>query len=127
LPNEDHEDIARIKGAHDLGLAFVRSIILLNGGAFAVLLAYMAGSSTESLVSFQLSGLQCAMSFFLTGIVSVLITLIVSYVYTALNFLSPMRQWLGNKIILLNAFFCLFSLASFVSGVSILIWSAETQ
>jgi hypothetical protein len=121
----EQQDVERVKGAQELGLVFVRSIILLNGGAFAVLLAYMAGSSSASLVQFSLDGLQWAMVSFLAGIVLILTSLIISYVYTALNFLSPVRQWLDNKVIPANAILALLSLFAFAGGVATLICNTE--
>ena len=118
------EDIARIDGAHALGLAFVRSCILLNGGAFAILLAYMAGSTEQSLIKFTLFGLRLALSCFLASIILVLLALLLSYIYTALNFESPFRNWLDPKIIWFNALLCFLSLASFSTGVIALINSA---
>jgi len=120
-------DIARIQGAHELGLAFVRSIILLNSGAFAVLLAYMASATSDALIIFEIGGLQTAMYSFLVGILSILLALIVSYFYTALNFESRVRAWLDNKVIPANVFLALISLSVFGYGVRTLIESANVQ
>jgi hypothetical protein len=121
------EDISRIQGAHELGLAFVRSVILLNGGAFAILMSYMAASDTNSLVGFSVVGLKMAMLCFLAGIVSVLMTLITSYLYTALNFQSPLRQWLDTKIIGSNVILCVLALLAFVFGVVTLVSTVELR
>ncbi|MFP4451308.1 MAG: hypothetical protein ACLFP0_10320 [Rhodosalinus sp.] len=123
----DNENIARIQGAHELGLAFVRAVVLLNGGAFTVLLAYMAGARMDSLVTFGLAGLKTAMYCFLSAIVLVLAALLVSYIYTALNFQSPLRQRLDTKIIPINAVLSFASLALFAFGVVSLIRTAEVQ
>ncbi len=119
------EDISRIQGAHELGLAFVRSCILLNGGAFAIVLGYMAGATETSLVKFSLFGLQIAMSCFLVSIFLTLFTLGLSYIYTALNFQSRFREWLDTKLIPTNAFCCLAALLLFSGGVATLIATAS--
>jgi hypothetical protein len=123
----DEENIARIGGAHELGLSFVRAVILLNGGAFTVLLAYMAGAKSDSLVTFNLTGLKTAMYCFLSAIVATLAALLVSYVYTALNRSSTARHWLDSKIIPINAFLSLASLVSFAYGAASLISTAEIK
>ncbi len=107
----NEEEIARIEGAHQLGLVFVRSSILINGGAFVVLLGFMATSTDASLFTISLSGLKIALSCFLTGIVSVMASLVLSYTYTAPNFESRTRKWLDNKVIPANAVLSLISLA----------------
>ena|GEM_PF-3549086 len=121
----ENEEIARISGAHELGLAFVRSSILLNGGAFVVLLGYMATATEEAQVVISLGGLKFALGFFLFGIVSVMTALGVSYVYTALNNLSPIKHSLDTKIIPLNAILCALSLGFFIAGVLILIFTTS--
>ena len=123
---EDPE-LARIKGAHELGLAFVRSPILLNGGAFAVLLAYMAAAHADALVIFQIEGLKRAVYALPFGIVSVMLALVISYAYTALNFQSHFRAWLDTKVIPTNLVLAIAPLSAFGFGVSTLIASAKLQ
>ena len=120
MPTEN-EEIARISGAHELGLAFVRSSILINGGAFVVLIGYMATSTESSLIKFSLPGLKFAMTCFLIGVTSVMLALGISYVYTAPNSASPTKHWLDNKIIPTNAVLCMISLGAFCFGVISLI------
>lgn len=124
MPTEN-EEIARISGAHELGLAFVRSSILINGGAFVVLLGYMTASSKTSLVVVSLGGIKVAMSCFLVGIVSVLLALATSYLYTAPNLDSRLKRWFDAKIIPLNFVLCLVSLSAFTIGVATLICSSS--
>ncbi|MFT6074928.1 MAG: hypothetical protein ACJAZ1_001851 [Yoonia sp.] len=118
------EDIARIEGTHAIGLAFVRSCILLNGGAFAILLAYMASSTKQSLIKPSFTGLRLALSCFLGSIILVMSALLYSYVYKALNFESLARTWFDGKIIPLNANVCFLSLIAFSADVVTLINSS---
>ena len=126
MPTEN-EEIARIAGAHELGLAFVRSSILINGGAFVVLIGYMAASNKDSLITFSLAGLKFSLSSFLVGIVSVMAALVTSYAYTAPNFSSPSKHWLDTKIIPINVILCSISLISFVLGVVSLIATSSSS
>jgi len=125
MPTEN-EEIARISGAHELGLAFVRSSILINGGTFVVLIGYMATSTEVSLIKLSLGGLKFSLSCFLIVIVSVMSALGISYVYTAPNFESQAKHWLDNKMIPTNTMLCLISLAAFCAGViSLILTSSE--
>jgi hypothetical protein len=124
MPTEN-EEIARIQGAHELGLAFVRSSILINGGGFVVLLGYMAASTEASLITFSLVGLKLSLTCFLIGVATVMLALGLSYIYTAPNFLSPTKQWLDSKIIPINAVLCLMSLTAFCVGVVFLILTSS--
>ncbi len=115
------QQIARIQGAHELGLTLVRTLILLNSGSIVVLMTYIAGANDSSIVRFSIPSIKAAMTWFLIGIFSILLGLIVSYVYTALNTMSRLKKWLDTKLIGLNAFLALTSLIAFVTGVSTLI------
>ena len=124
MPTEN-EEIARLSGAHELGLAFVRSSILINGGAFVVLLGYMATSSETSLVVFSLKGLKLSLSCFLVGIVAVMTALGASYLYTAPNHESTIKRWFDTKIIAVNVILCLISLSAIAIGVMSLIFKSS--
>ena len=124
METEDSE-IARISGAHELGLAFIRALILLNSGSIVVLMTYISGADADSLVQFSVQSVKLAMTAFLIGIVAILIALIVSYVYTALNTVSRLKNWLDTRLIPLNALFAIMSLSAFICGVLTLIQGTE--
>jgi hypothetical protein len=122
----EDQDIARISGAHELGLVHVRSMILLNGGAFTVLLAYMASASTDAIIRFNADSVQKSIFLFLAGIVSIMLALLLSYMYTALNFKSGTRNWLDAKLIPANIILGVISLGCFSFGVISLARSVQT-
>ena len=123
MPSEDSE-ISRMERADTLGLAFLRTIILLNGGAILSVLTFMGNVQEHSAIVFELRSIQCAMWAFLAGIVSILIGLVVSYSYTATAPEYCWHKFWDSWIIPLNSILAVVSIAAFVFGVGSLIFGS---
>ncbi|MDP3960900.1 MAG: hypothetical protein Q8Q26_12735 [Pseudorhodobacter sp.] len=118
-------EISRLEQANKLGLEFFKTAILLNGGAVLALLTFVGNISENSVVQFALTNIKVSMCFFLIGIASILLTLIVSYSYTATAPEFRYHQYWDRHIIPLNTVLGLVSLTAFVIGVSSLILGAN--
>lgn len=126
LMNDYEIEKARLEAADRLGLAFARTVILLNGGAFVVLLAYLGSSSTESIFLIPLEGLRRAMYGFLSAILCMLVALFASYIRYAIPFDFKTGEWLGRNIVRINSTCAVLSIIGFTYGVWILIQMAKT-
>ena len=116
---------SRFEQANTLGLAYLRSLIALNGGAILALLTFIGNASAQTFVTVPLNSIKCSMTAFLIGIASMLIGLLISYSYTAPAPDSKYKVFWDTKVIALNTFCGLVSLTSFISGVAILIAGAQ--
>ena len=125
MPSEDTEN-SRLQRADALGLAFLRTIIILNAGAILAVLTFVGNATNDSQIVFEISSIRCAMRAFLIGIVSTLVGLIVSYSYTAT---APEYRWhkfWDRHIILFNSSLAIVSVAAFSWGVCSLIAGSST-
>jgi uncharacterized membrane protein YidH (DUF202 family) len=120
-----NERIERIKGAHELGLAFVKTLILINSGACVVLMTYMGNANNASAFGVPLPAVKWSLAAFLVGILSILSALGYSYFYTALHPSVKKKQSMDGLVIPFNTVCGLISLLAFVVGVIILIVCAE--
>ena len=120
----ENSEISRLEQANSLGLEYVRTIVLLNGGAILALLSFIGQSSTDAAIQFDLSSVKCAMWSFLLGIVSILFGLIISYSYTATAPGWSYKEFWDARIIKFNSFLGIASLLAFVFGVASLIFGA---
>lgn len=118
-------EVSRLEQANILGLAFVRTIILLNGGGILALLTYLGNASSQTQVAISVSSIKCAMALFLTGIVSVLVGLMISYTYTASFPKNSYAQFWNRWIIPTNAALLLISLVAFALAVTVLLHGAH--
>jgi hypothetical protein len=124
MPDKDFE-IARLEASDRLGMMFARTIILLNGGAFVVLLAYLGGASEESQFSLSISGITRALYAFLLALAAMLIALLISYVRYAVPPQFSLGAWLSAKIVHVNFSMACVAVFGFVYGVIVLINSAS--
>ncbi len=121
----DNQEISRLTDARELGLAFFKSLILLNSGAIVVLVTHMGTAKSDAAFSFSLIAIKFSMAAFLIGIVLILVSILISYVYTALSPAEKLKHWLDTKIIGTNAVLSLASLSCFVCGVAFLVFGAN--
>lgn len=126
MPTEQSE-ISRLEQANALGLEYLRTVVLLNGGAILALLTFLGNSKVDASVQFTLRSVKTALLAFLVGIVAVLVGLIVSYTYTATPLEYRYHQFWNRWIVTLNAVLAIVSLGAFVLGVSCLILGATAQ
>ena len=120
----EQSEISRLQQANTLGLEYLRTVVLLNGGAILALLTFMGNASDSAAIQFSLGSVQTAMLAFLFGIVVNLIALIVSYTFTATAPQQRYHQFWDRWIIALNAVMALTSLGAFVYGVIKLVLGA---
>ena len=123
MPNVQSE-ISRLDQAQALGLEYLRTTILLNGGAIFALLTFIGNATASAVIQFNLGNLKGSMWAFLVGIVSVLLGVIISYSYTATAPESYYSQFWNRHIVLLNTLLALISLSAFILGVASLILGA---
>ncbi|TFL19220.1 hypothetical protein [Jannaschia formosa] len=109
--------------ANELGLAFARTIVLLNGGAFAILLAYLGSASSTSAFVVSIDGLQRALSSFLLALLLMLAAILYSYVRYALPPEMGTARYLENSVVGVNAVCGIGAVICFAYGVIVLIGS----
>ncbi|MGJ8618568.1 MAG: hypothetical protein ACSHWS_17125 [Sulfitobacter sp.] len=124
MPHSDAE-ISRLEQANLLGLTYLRTVVLLNGGAMIAVLTLVGNSTEKTAILFSLMSVKCSMVAFVLGIASILSALLVSYVFTANAPESKTSNFLNNYVVGINAFLGLLSLASFLAGSLILISGAS--
>jgi hypothetical protein len=115
----------RFERANTLGLAYLRTMILLNGGAILALLTFIGSASAQTFINVSVESIQNAMGLFLIGITTMMVGLIVSYIHEALAPGSRTKEILSNAVITLNGICSLCSLLSFVIGVLVIIYGAQ--
>ncbi len=119
-------EISRLEQTNALGLAYLRTMILLNGGGLLALLTYLGNASAQTAVSIPLTHIKFAMTCFLIGIVSIMVTLLVSYSFTATNPQTSYSQFWNRWIVLFNGGMALVCLISFCLSVVALLNGAES-
>ncbi|MCD9148234.1 hypothetical protein [Pseudophaeobacter flagellatus] len=113
----ESSEISRLEQANTLGLAYLRTMLTLNGGAILALLTYFGNVKAETAIVVPLDSLQWAISSFTFAICVMLLTLAISYSFTASAPETPYSRFWNNWIVLLNSIAALTSLAAFISGV----------
>lgn len=119
--------IARIEQANTLGLSFVKTIILLNGGAVLATLTFMGNADANAYINLSVGSIKLSLSMFLVGITSVLTALLISYSFTATAPGQKYEQYWDRWIIIFNSVLGLISIGAFVFGVIALIVGTEKQ
>ncbi|AGI69560.1 hypothetical protein OAN307_c41620 [Octadecabacter antarcticus 307] len=117
----------RFDRADQLGLAFMRTLILLNGGAILSVLTFLGNASSQTNVTIQTGCIISAMIAFLVAIVAVLLGLGVSYTFYAINEQSSWSQFWNNWIVPFNAVMGLTSLFGFTIGLVLLLLGVELR
>lgn len=120
MSSEDSE-VSRLQRADALGLAFVRTSILLNSGAILAVLTFAGSADVSRMIWFEFGSIRCAMWSFLIGIASILLALIFSYSYTATAPCYAWHKFWDDWIILFNSILGIVSMGAFLVGVAILI------
>ncbi|MBE1291475.1 MAG: hypothetical protein GJ677_03200 [Rhodobacteraceae bacterium] len=118
-------EISRLEQANTLGLAFMRTIVLLNGGGILALLTYLGNASAQTQVQIGVASIKLSIALFLAGITSVLMALVISYTFTAS---APETRWSrfwNSWIIPLNGVLALVSVVAFVAAVLSLLFGAH--
>ncbi|MBC7131540.1 MAG: hypothetical protein H5U16_00350 [Roseovarius sp.] len=127
MTSKDSE-VSRLGRADALGLAFVRTTIILNSGAILAILTFAGNADASRMIWFEFESIKCAMWSFLVGIASILLALIISYSYMAT---APQYCWHSfwdNWIIPFNVVLGILSVGAFLFGVGVLIsGSVSTQ
>ena len=125
LNESDEEAKARFERAQAVGLATARAVMLLNSGAFVVILTYIASATTNAAIVFETLAIKRALVFFLLGIVLVLAALMLSYAHEGTEPERRFKQWTNRRIVECNIVLVCFSVVSFCVGVLFLIFSAQ--
>lgn len=120
MTSKDSE-VSRLARADALGLAFVRTTIILNSGAILAILTFAGNADAARMIWFEFESIKCAMRSFLLGIVSILLALIISCSYTATAPQYAWHKFWDKWIIRFNSFLGIVSVGAFVVGVGILI------
>ena len=114
-------EIARLQAADQIGITVAKILVTMNAGAILALLTFIVGANEQSLFTFNVWSLQYAMASFLVGIVLILVALLVSYVFYAHPPETKVHRSLNNCIVAVNGGLVLSSIASFTSGVTLLL------
>lgn len=123
--SREPSEIARLEGANTLGLAFVKTVMLLNGGAMLAILSFIGNAQHNSPIILDVGYVKISMWLFLAGITSMLLALIFSYSYTASHPDTDWHQFWDKWIILLNFVCGLVSVLCFVGGVSYVVMGVD--
>lgn len=119
--SSENSEVSRLQRADTLGLAFVRTAILINAGAILAILTFAGNADSSRMIWFEFESIKSAMWSFLVGIGSILLALIFSYSYTAT---APQYSWhkfWDRWIITFNCGFASTSVGAFLFGVATLI------
>jgi hypothetical protein len=119
--NDADLEISRQERATSLGLAFLRSILLLNGGGILALLTFLGNASAQTMVTIPLQSIKWAMFCFLVAISTMMLGLLVSYAFTATTPGSKFSEFWNYHIVTLNSILGAVSLSAFIVALSILI------
>lgn len=116
-----------MEASDQMGLAFARAILLVNGGAFVLLMAHLGSSSADPLLQIGLTSIRRAMAGFLVGVASILAAFLVSH--ARYSFPSDTRPsiWLGEHIVLNNLILDINSISGFLYGVFVLLIGASVS
>lgn len=110
-------DKDRIDRADQLGLAFVKTLILLNGGAIIAVLTCLGNASTQTVVGIEVPSIVWAIALFLVSILLSLAALGVSYTFYGVNEDHPYHRFWNNWIVPFNTVAMLAALFGFAAGV----------
>ncbi len=119
--SSENSEVSRLQRADALGLALVRTTILLNSGAILAVLTFAGNADDSRMIWFERGSIKCAMLSFLIGIASILLALIVSYSYTATAPQYCWHRFWDNWIIPFNVVLGISSVGAFLLGVGVLI------
>jgi hypothetical protein len=117
-------EISRFDRANSLGLAYLRSTLLLNGGGIIALLTFLGNASAQTAISIPLMTIKIAMSFFLLAISSMMLGLLISYSYTASAPDTDYSEFWNRHIIKLNSICGAVALTCFVLAVLYLVFGS---
>lgn len=115
------QDQDRINRADQLGLAMVRTLVLLNGGAILSVMTFLGNAAAQTKVTIETIAITCAIQAFLFSIVSTLFALGVSYTFYAIQPESKYSEFWNNWIVPFNTVLILSSIVGFVVGVIFLL------
>lgn len=121
MSSSETSNIARLQAADQLGVTYVKTLVTINAGAILAVVTFIAGAKKKSLFTSEVWSLQYAMASFMTGIVTILCALIISYFFYAHPPESKTHQFFNRHIVIVNGFMAVIALACFVGGVSILL------
>ncbi|MEJ6479514.1 MAG: hypothetical protein QNL92_12635, partial [Octadecabacter sp.] len=113
------EEISRLERGTSLGLAYLRSILLLNGGGILAVLTFIGNASAQTNFIISLHAIRLGLSSFLIAITAMMLALLVSYSYTATAPESAYSNFWDKWIVTLNFMCGIISLLAFVAGVAI--------
>ncbi len=120
MSGESHE-LSRQDRANALGLAFLRSILLLNGGGILALLTFLGNASAQTVVTIPLATIKVAMVCFLVAIAAMMLGLLISYSFTAMPPETKFAKFWDRHIVRLNFYMGVVSWAAFIIAVLILV------
>lgn len=124
MNNSATNENSRLEQANALGLAYLRAILLLNGGGILALLTFLGNASSQTMLTLPLGTIQDAMKLFLAAIASMMVSLLVSYSYTATSPNEYYRQFWDRHIIRLNFVCGLVALVCFLLAILSLVFGA---
>lgn len=120
MSSENHE-LSRQDRANALGLAFLSSILLLNGGGILALLTFLGNASAQTVVTIPLATIKVAMVCFLVAIAAMMLGLLISYSFTAMPPETKFAKFWDRHIVRLNFYMGVVSWAAFIIAVLILV------
>lgn len=113
----------RQEAAVQIGMAYARTIILLNAGAMLATITYLSTLTDGSLFIVRLDGVRFAMVWFMAGIGSILAAYVIGYLRYAVPPDDAFGRWIGVHVVKVIAPLALLSSVSFLAGVYVLLSS----
>jgi hypothetical protein len=123
----ENSEISRLEQANTLGLAYLRTMVTLNGGAILALLTFIGNAQAQTAFFVPLHTLRLSLACFLVALVSLLVALVVSYSFTATAPESRYSIFWNRWIVALNSILALMSLVTFALGVLFLLLGTSSK
>ncbi|WP_299726385.1 hypothetical protein [uncultured Tateyamaria sp.] len=117
----DESEISRLERADALGMSFVRTMIVLHGGALLALMTFLGNASAQTSITVKICVIKQAMTSFVVGICSILIALLISYTYTAAHPDTAWHRYWDRWVISVNAGMAIICIGSLIIGLVLLL------
>jgi len=117
---------AGIQSTREVGFIALKTLIMLNSGAFVVLLTFIGNTAAQSQFIVPLENLKFSMYCFLVGLAAVFTSIVQTYVSSRAA--SPYidddarPEW---RLALISVAFPAVSFAAFITGVMSVVWGVE--
>jgi hypothetical protein len=123
----ENSEISRLEQANTLGLAYLRTMVTLSGGAILALLTFIGSAQAQTAIHIPLLTIQISLACFLGAVVAPLLALLVSYSFTATAPESGYSHFWNRWIVPFNSVLAVTSLGAFALGVVLLLLGISSK